>query len=124
MDLLSIFRMCMPEEYIKTVIFPETNTNLEGDWLTLSEFYKWLGCRFYQACYVGISPVKLWWSSKEIDKFDGAPFRLNDVMSCGRFKPVPTDFHDKFHYVRQLIDAWNDHMKEAYTPSWLSCMSP
>jgi hypothetical protein len=46
MDLLSIFRMCMPEEYIKTVIIPETNKNLEGGRLTLSvsEFYKWLGC--------------------------------------------------------------------------------
>ncbi len=123
----------MPEEFIKTVIIPETNKNLEGDRLTLSEFYKWLGCRFYQACFVGISPVKLWWSSKEIDKFDGAPFRLGDVMTFARFnaidkairytnQPVPTDFEDKFHDVRQLIDAWNDHMKESYTPSWLSCL--
>ena len=36
MDLLSVFRMCMPEEFIKTVIIPETNKHLEGDRLTFS----------------------------------------------------------------------------------------
>ena len=80
-ERFAVFRMCMPEEYLKTVVIPETNKNLEGDKLTLSELYKWLGCRFFQACFLGVSPVSKWWSSRQIEKFRGAPFRLNDVMS-------------------------------------------
>jgi hypothetical protein len=37
-------------------------------------------------------------------------------------KPTPEDFVDKFHDVRQLVDAFNDHMSNAYTPSWLNCL--
>ena len=32
-------------------------------------------------------------------------------------KPQP-DYSDKFHDVRQLIDAWNDHMAEEYFAGW------
>jgi hypothetical protein len=34
----------------------------------------------------------------------------------------PTTFDDKFHDVRQMIDAFNDHYEENYTPSWLNCL--
>jgi hypothetical protein len=34
----------------------ETNKHLDMK-LTLSEFYNWLGCRFYMAWYVGVSPI-------------------------------------------------------------------
>ena len=132
MALLSVFRMCMPEQYIKDVVLKETNKHLE-ETLTLSEFYKWLGCRFYMACYVGISPINLWWSKEEAGMFKGAPFRLDHIMSLNRFQAIdkaiqytdklaPEDFVDKFHDVRQLVDAFNDHMSDAYTPSWLSCL--
>jgi hypothetical protein len=66
--------------------------------------------------------------------FKGAPFPLGHIMSLNWFqvidkairytdKPAPEDFVDKFHYVRQLVDAFNDHMSNAYTPSWLNCRS-
>jgi hypothetical protein len=92
MDLLSVFRMCMPEQYIKDVVLKETNKHLK-DMLTLSEFYKWLGCR-------------LWWSKREAGMFKGAPFRLGHIMSLNRFqaidkairytdRPAPEDFVDE-----------------------------
>jgi hypothetical protein len=125
----------MPEKYIIDVILPETNKHLDGDHLSLSEFYRWLGCRFFMACFVGISPMNQWWSKKPIDQFEGAPFRLNTVISLSRFLaidaairytdvPPPTGFEDRFHDVRQLIGAFNDHYhyQENYTPSWLSCL--
>jgi len=34
----------------------------------------------------------------------------------------PTSFVDKFHDVRQLIDEWNLHYEENYSPSWLGCL--
>ena len=63
-------------------------------------------------CYVGFSPINLWWSKKEESMFNGAPFRRKNVMSVNRFqafnkairytkKPVPEGFVDKFHDVRQ-----------------------
>jgi hypothetical protein len=36
---------------IKDFVLVETNKHLDEK-LTLSEFYKWLGCMFYMACYV------------------------------------------------------------------------
>lgn len=31
MERFAVFRMCMPEEFLKTVVIPETNKHLEGD---------------------------------------------------------------------------------------------
>ena len=87
MDLLSVFSMCMPEQCIKDDILKVTNKHLDEK-LTLSEFYKWLGCRFYMACYVGISPINLWWSKEETGMFKGAPFRLDHIMSLNRFQAI------------------------------------
>lgn len=133
MDELAQFRMCFPEKYARDVLIPATNKNIEGDPLCLSEFYVWLGCHFYMACFEGISDRKMWWSSKPVDMFGGAPFRLSQFMSLNRFKAItaameytdidpPTTFVDKFHHVRQMIDAFNDHYAEEYIPSWLSCL--
>ena len=52
--------------------------------------------------------------------FDGAPFRLNAYMSRNRFRKImhalrytdkeePLFFIDRFHDVRQMIDAFNKH---------------
>ena len=54
-------------------------------------------------------------TKKEDDRFDGAPFRLNDIMSRRRFeeilsvhhtysKPYP-EYKDDFHPIRKLIEA-------------------
>jgi hypothetical protein len=70
---------------------------------------------------------------KDVDMLDGAPFRLNGFMSLNCFKaisaameytdkPPPPDFVDRFHDVRQMIDAFNDHYAEEYIPSWFSCL--
>ena len=106
--------------------------HLEGERLSLQEFYVYLGCRFYTACFEGISDVRDWWSRDEINMFEGAPFRLNEYMSIDRFKAIttalrytdkePPSFVDRFHDVRQLIDEWNRHYEEEYSPSWLSCL--
>ncbi|KAL3802491.1 LOW QUALITY PROTEIN: hypothetical protein HJC23_012510, partial [Cyclotella cryptica] len=58
-----------------------------------------------------MSPMSLWWSKKDINQFEGDPFRLNNVMSLNRFQaidkamrytncPPPTDFVDRFHDIR------------------------
>ncbi len=74
-----LFRMCFPEEYIRDIVIPTTNMNLVNK-MTLHEFYVWLGCIFFMACYEGIPHRELWWSTKAIDMFDGVLFRLNAYM--------------------------------------------
>ena len=74
MDELALFRMCFPEEWAKDVLIPATNKDIEGDKLTLSEFYVYLRCHFFMACFEGISDRRLWWSSKPISMEEGAPF--------------------------------------------------
>ena len=133
MDEFAQFRMCFPEKWVREVVIPATNERIKGDPINLSEFYVFLGCHFFMACFEGISDRNYWWSQKDIDMFEGAPFRLNGFISLNRFKeisaameytnkPPPQEFVDKFHDVRQMIDAFNDHYAEEYIPSWLSCL--
>ena len=76
MTELAIFRMTFPEQYIKSVVIPATNAHLPGERLTLNEFYVWLGCRFFMACFVGEFETRAWWSKKPVSLWEGAPFRL------------------------------------------------
>jgi hypothetical protein len=50
--------------------------------------------------------------------------RFRDIMAAIRYtnKDAPLLFHDKFHEVRQMIDAFNDHYSSEYSPSWLNCI--
>ena len=84
------------------------------------------------ACFEGISDRRLWWSSKPISIEEGAPFRLQDYISLRRFNAIttairytdkhPPSFLDRFHEVRQVIEAFNEHYTGESTPSWLSCL--
>ena len=93
----------------------------------------YLGCHFFMASFEGVSDRRQWWSSKAISIAGGAPFRLTEYMSLRRFNaitssirytdhPPPSAFVDRFHEVRQMINAFNDHYEENYILSWLSCL--
>ena len=132
-DELQLFRMCFPEQWVEEVLIPSTNKILKEEDIDLQEFYIFLGCHFFMACFEGVSDRQDWWSSKPVRFEEGAPFRLNKYMSLRRFTaitaavrytnhPPPATFVDRFHEVRQMIDAFNTHYLENYTPSWLSCL--
>jgi hypothetical protein len=53
MNELDLFRMCFFEKFAIDVIIPEMNKFL-GTPMTLQEFYVWLGCIFYMACFEGV----------------------------------------------------------------------
>ena len=133
LDELALFRVCFPEKWIVGVVIPKTNEALKEKPLDLREFYVWLGCIFFMSSFQGIEDRDLWWSTKPVDMFDGAPFRLNEYMSKGRFNDImaairytndeaPLFFVDRFHEVREMIEAFNDHYSSEYLPSWLSCI--
>ena len=98
--------------------------------MTLQDFYVWLGCHFFMACFEGIENKKMWWSEKTIDVFEGAPFRLLEFMSGRRFQNIGaairyTNIESsallyRFHDVRQMIDAFNKHYNCEYVLSWIN----
>ena len=133
MDELQLFHMCFPEKWIVDSVIPETNKTL-GKPMDLHKFYVWLGCIFFMSCFLGIDDRDLWWSTKVVDMFEGAPFRLNEYMSKARFREImesirctskeaPLLFVDRFHEIREMIDAFNDHYFSEYKPLWLNCMN-
>ena len=131
MTEFAIFRLVFPEQFIKDVVIPSTNNHLQEQ-LTLPEFYVWLGCRFFMACFEGVPTVREWWSRDPPTMWEGAPFRLNDFIEWQHFLDItqalrytnkpPPEFEDKFYDMRQLQDAFNDHYELNYSPSWISCL--
>ena len=92
MTEFAIFRMTFPEDYLKNVVIPATNAHIEGDALTLSELYVWLGCRFFMACFVGDFELRAWWSKKAVSLWEGAPHRLNDFIELDRFREISRSY--------------------------------
>ena len=48
---LPLFRMEFPYQLVRDVLIPETNKEVAGDDITLQEFYVYLGCHFFMACF-------------------------------------------------------------------------
>ena len=127
------FWMSFPEKYVVDVLLPKTIKHLKTP-MMLREFYVFLGCQFFMACFDGITDRRLWWSSKLVSKFSGALFRLIEYLSGQRFEDIvgalrymnreaPTNFVDRFHSIRQLAEAWNKHYAEEYLLAWLNCLN-
>ena len=72
--------MCFLEEWVINVLIPMTNKE-HSKKMDLQEFYVFLGCIFFMACHNGVPDWEMWWSTKPIDMFGGAPFWLNAYMS-------------------------------------------
>jgi Transposase IS4 len=72
------------------------------------------------------------WKKEPADPFCGASIRLNEYKSKNRFEDIlsplqfidkePPDYIDKFHRIRDLVDAWNDNMRNNFTPGWVNCL--
>lgn len=131
MDEIQLFMLCFPMDYLKNTVLPETNKYVSQE-ITLQEFFVFLGCLFFMACHPFDGKRDVWWSKDPISPKHGAPFRLNDYISRNRFKeimqsirytnkPQPA-YPDKFHDVREMQDAWNNHMETNYSPGWWNCL--
>ena len=88
MDELALFRMCFPEDWVGYSLIPATNECIVGGKMDLQEFYIWLGCQFFMACFEGVSDRRDWWSPLPIRMDKGAPFRLNGYISLRRFEAI------------------------------------
>jgi hypothetical protein len=84
---LDLFCMCFLEDFVCKVVLPTTNIHLFPQ-LTMQEFYKWLRCHFFMACFQGIDNQDERWLQQPISMFQGAPFRLSEFMMRNRFTDI------------------------------------
>lgn len=129
----SWFLLFLPEEWMKEVLLPELNKNILGsnpvEW---PEFLRFLGLLLLMATVRVGCDRRSWFEHTEPSEFEGAPFRLHKYMSRTRFENIlnalrytnqpPPLYKDSFHQVRQLLNAWNDHMASVFVASWVSCL--
>jgi hypothetical protein len=129
--LLKIFEGLFPVSHIEHVILPQINKTKEFEKqpLTYGEFLRWMGIWLIMSTVDG-SDRRSFWSTKNLDMFEGAPFRLNELMSRNRFENIlsaivytdhnPPPYKDRFWEVRQMLDAWNNNMNARFVPSWIN----
>ena len=129
--MLTMFLLFFPRKFMETVLIIETNKKILGAPLTFGEFLRFLGLWLYMSTLKGYRRSE-YWSSKEINLYEGAPYRFNEFMALKRFEAIllalsytddnPPAYKDRFWEVRQIITAWNTNMTEIFTPSWVSCL--
>ena len=87
MSLLQLFFIMFPEEYLEEVLIPETNKGLSVP-IDLQEYIQWVGFWIYMTCWIGIEILWDWWFTTTPLMDEGAPFRINLIMSCNRFDSI------------------------------------
>ena len=129
--ILHMFLIFLPRRYIEEVLLVATNSAIEGQPVSFGEFLRWLGIWYLLATNHCASRQE-YWSSMPIDMFQGAPFRLHDIMSRNRFEAIlsairltnatPPDYQDRFWEVRQVIAAFCEHMTTIFKCGWIACL--
>ena len=127
---VQLFVGLFPANLLDTMV-TEMNKNISGDPITYGKLLKWIGLWVLMSTVDG-SDRRSFWSTRDIDIFHGAPFRLTAFMSRNRFENIlnnlvynavnPPDFRDRFWEVRWMISCWNENMSKQFIPSWINCI--
>lgn len=128
-SFLGMFFLLFPKPLISLII-AETNKKLEHP-TSMGEFLRWIGIWLLLSTMSGFKRSEFW-SIKPIELYNGAPYRLNELMTSNRFEAIfaaigftdnkPPPYKDRFWQVRQMIAMWNEHMGKNFVPSWVSCL--
>jgi hypothetical protein len=112
---LQLFELLFPMAFVCETVIPQNNETLEGGPVTYGEMLRWFGLWFLMATQQGVESRREFWSTKPIDKYQSAPFRLNKDMSRNQFDNIltavqytnrsPHHYKDPFHQVGDTIDA-------------------
>ena len=126
---LQLFEIFLPKEYIQEILLYETYKKINGALLLYGEFLQWMGIQFVMATQQGFQRQDFW-SIQKINTFITAPVQFNGIMTQNHFKEIlkalsyacdnPPSYKDPFWEIRQMIEAWNENMRENFTPSWIS----
>ena len=83
---LQLFECLFPKQFIENIMIPTMNWKLKNA-VTYSEFLVWIGLWILMSTVDG-SDRHGFWSNKDINIYEGAPFRLTSFMSHNRFSTV------------------------------------
>ena len=130
-DALDLFETFFPKAFLMDVILVNINKNHTEAKVTYGELIRWIGIWFLMSTITGPQRHEFW-QTCDVSIFNGAPFRLNDLMSRNRFNLILTNiaynssdsptYRDKFWMIREVISAWNSNMVEKFEPAWVSCL--
>jgi hypothetical protein len=130
--LLTMWQTLAPVDFLREVILENINRFINGYPVSWGEFLRWLGLWHLMASDFG-SSRRDYWSVDVTDRFDGAHFRLDDLMSRNRFeaimqaikltnKPSPPPYKDRFWEIRDLVAAFNGHMSGIFKSGHIACL--
>ena len=101
---IQLFDGFSPKELLE-IIIDKVNEKIEGEKLSRGEFLQWIGVWILISTVDGTDRC-LFWSTKEVNPFKGAPFHVTSFISCRRFenilinlgytKNAPPPFRDHF----------------------------
>ena len=126
-----MFETLFPKKWILETVIPSTNNQLGEEPLSYGELLRWIGLWILMLTVDG-SDCQSFWSNKNVNTFEGAPFWLNNFMTRNRFEKIlnnttymncePPAFHDHFWEIRQMVEEWNANMDINFSPSCENCL--
>lgn len=129
----ALFQEFFPMQYITDHVLPSTTAELEiagKPALTLDEFWLWLALHLIISLNQSY-PQDDFFNTEDRTIMWHPPY-LGGHMSENRFRVInthlrltsstpPVDYRDKFWEVRDLYQAFNDHMAAVFDPGWIVC---
>ena len=128
---LQLFEHFFPRAFMEDVMIAETNKILDQHPLSYGELLCWIRLWVLISMVDG-SDCWSFWSTKKINMYKGVPYCLSSYMTQRCFEEIlsalqytnrtPTQQHDRFWEICQLIEVWNAHMMENFIPSWINAI--
>ena len=127
---LQLFERLFPKNFLQEVMIPTMNWKLSNA-VSYGELLSWIGLWILMSMVDG-SDHWSFWSSRDVNIYEGALFRLMQFMSQNRFEEIlgamsytdksAPELLDIFWEVRGLISAWNANMEVEFLPSWINAI--
>ena len=121
---LQLFEGLFPKDYLHEIILVETNKKLKEPF-SYGELIQWIGI-WVLLSTADVSDRHSFWSLKDMDMYEGAPFRLSSLMTRNWFENVlsammytsnePPVYVDRFWEVRHA------NMAYYYSLSWINAV--
>ena len=128
---VQLFKGFFPKQLLQNVI-DIVNEKMDGDEeVVYGKFIWWISIWVLMSKVDGVDQC-LFWSTKNVNAFDGAPFCLTPFMSCRCFEKIlynlgytkegPPQYQGRFWEVQTMLQMWNENMGTNILPSWINCI--
>ena len=128
---VQLFEGFFPKELLQNIIDIVNEKMNSEEEVVYAAFLQWIGIWVLMSMVDGVD-CRSFWSTKNVDAFDGAPFCLTPFMSCRQFEKIlynigymkedPPQHHDCFWEVQTMLQMWNNNMGTNFLLSWINCI--